>query len=372
VTLTVDVIKSPDDLRNVRDEWRELLDRSRDDLPFSSPEWIEAWWMHLSERGRIGDELAIHLVRSRNRLVGIIPLMATERRIGFLRIRTLSFVGADPYITELRRPIVDPEHGADVARVLARHLEDQEWDWIEWTGLVHGSSFACGLERALPLEWGGALSANVLRLPSSWDAFKAGLKRNIKESLRRCTNSLKREGLSATLDVGDQNALGTFFDLHAQRAKAEGMQTHPNRFASTRTRLFLEDVCARFGDRAIVLMLRVSNAIVAARVAFLVPRGLYLYYSGHDPLYSRFSVATTIVAEAIRYAIDRRLEFVHLSTGTDPSKARWGPVETMHHYAITTHSSARSQGLRKAATLARVARTQYAWIERALPARRVM
>jgi CelD/BcsL family acetyltransferase involved in cellulose biosynthesis len=64
---------------------------------------------------------------------------------------------------------------------------------------------------------------------------------------------------------------------------------------------------------------------VAARVAFLLQDELYLYFSGFDPKWARYSVMTTTVAETIKWAIQHRLRAVNLSTGTDVSKTRWSP-----------------------------------------------
>ena len=55
----------------------------------------------------------------------------------------------------------------------------------------------------MPLRWGRYQPANVLPLAPTWELFRAGLKRNIKESLRRCYNSLKRDGLAIRLVVAD-------------------------------------------------------------------------------------------------------------------------------------------------------------------------
>jgi hypothetical protein len=57
-----------------------------------------------------------------------------------------------------------------------------------------------------------------------------------------------------------------------------------------------------------------------------MPGCLYLYYSGFDPAWGKYGVATTIVAEAIKYAISAGVPRVHLSMGVDVAKSRWGPT----------------------------------------------
>jgi CelD/BcsL family acetyltransferase involved in cellulose biosynthesis len=52
---------------------------------------------------------------------------------------------------------------------------------------------------------------------------------------------------------------------------------------------------------------------------------------------------TTVVAEALRYAIEHRLRSANLSTGNDVSKTRWGPSETVYRDAVTVSPTMRAQ-----------------------------
>ena len=87
--------------------------------------------------------------------------------------------------------------------------------------------------------------------------------------------------------------------------------THPNRFASSGFARFSlrglrEAGCAR--EWSASFQLKVGEQIVALRIGFAVGTSLYLYYSGFDDAWARYSVMTTTVAEAIKYAIAQRLQ----------------------------------------------------------------
>jgi CelD/BcsL family acetyltransferase involved in cellulose biosynthesis len=160
------------------------------------------------------------------------------------------------------------------------------------------------------------------------------MSRNLKESLRKCYNSLRREGLSYGLEVvtaraAAGSALEDFFRLHSARASLSGTIRHRDVFAHPNCRAFLLDVCERFAERDAlrIYRLRVADAVVATRIGFVLGHGLYLYYSGFDPAFARFGVMTTTVAEAVKDAIGEGLERVNLSTGSDVSKSRWRPEE---------------------------------------------
>ena len=72
-------------------------------------------------------------------------------------------------------------------------------------------------------------------------------------------------------------------------------------------------------------MLCIAGEAVALRLGFVHDDELYLYYSGYDPAWGRYSVMTTVVAEAIKWAIGQGFGRVNLSTGSDVSKTRWRP-----------------------------------------------
>ncbi len=343
--LHISTATTVDELSALSPEWLELVERAECSVPYQLPEWLIAWWEWFrQDTPLIRDSLRVQAVRTDSgKLVGVVPLMLTERpRFGPLRVGSLGFIGADPYITELRSPILDPAYEGEVASAVAAHLREQgDWHWISWTGLTRDSEFGKALGRAMHLRWGSVETGNVLTLAPTWEQFRGGLKRNIKESLRHGYNALKRDGLHARLVVAEtgadvDDALGAFFRLHAMRAEQRGLPEHPDRFVGARRKQFLRTVAARLAERGVarVFSLYVGDAVVAARVGFVLPDCLYLYYSGFDPAWSKYGVMTTTVAETIKYAIGLGLPRLHLSMGNDVSKARWGPAASEFHEAV--------------------------------------
>jgi CelD/BcsL family acetyltransferase involved in cellulose biosynthesis len=91
-----------------------------------------------------------------------------------------------------------------------------------------------------------------------------------------------------------------------------------------------------------IFQIEIGGQVVATRIGFVLGRELYLYYSGYDVQWGRFSVMTTVVAEAIKWAIGERLAIVHLSTGHDVSKLRWDPHELPYRSAVQLGPGRRS------------------------------
>ena len=349
--MKVDVATSAEELLALKPEYDRLNAIGDNTLPFALHEWHVAWWNHLAKTERwLRDELRIHVVRDdRGECIAVVPFVSTRRTLGAFQTESLALLGSDPNFTEIRSSLVAPGAEGLAADAVTERLRDQAgWDWIHWSGLK--GPFGTALVNRAPLSWRPPVLDYVLDLAPTWDAFRAGLKRNIRESLRHCYNSLKRDGLSFELEIAQtpeavRNGLHMFASLHAMRAGLTKTVSHPDRFASLTSRNFLFEVCERLAARGVarVFLLKIRGYVVAARIAFVVGRHIYLYYSGFDPQWGKYSVSTTIVAEAIKYAIEHGLTAANLSTGTDVSKTRWGAVLVPFAEATQTRARLRSR-----------------------------
>jgi CelD/BcsL family acetyltransferase involved in cellulose biosynthesis len=244
----------------------------------------------------------------------------------------LQFLGADPAITEARSVVCEPELEHEAYRALLEDLDRDrdDWDFVRWSGIPANNPVVDGVESYATVSEGA--SAFVLDLPGSWGELRTRLPRNIKESLRKCYNSLRRDGLAFELRVARaadaSEALRTFYRLHGLRASVDSGITHADVFASHNSRAFLSDYFAHTpAEDALVFELVIGGEVVATRLAFRSGAKLYLYYSGYSPAFSRYSVMTTLVAEILKWAITQGIACVHLSFGRDVSKTRWRPRE---------------------------------------------
>jgi CelD/BcsL family acetyltransferase involved in cellulose biosynthesis len=377
--LTVDVVRSLDGVAELKDDFARLQSATGNTLPFALFEWQFTWCRHFIRREpSIRDQPMFHVVRTQDgTCIAIVPLILTQRRLGRLTFSSAGFLGADPAITEIRTSLVQPGYETPAAQALHRSLNTaRNWDCMEWSG--QGDRFSADIGRLRHLDWQPAAPTYVLDLPPTWDQFRAGLKRNIRESLRHCYNSLKRDGHAFELKLAAspsavREALQRLFVLHALRAAMPAKVPHPNHFAAAGVRQFMLDVCAELAarDAVRVFQLEIAGRVVAARIGFVVGDSLYLYYSGFDPGWSKYSVMTTTVAESIKHAIDLRLKTVNLSPGNDISKTRWGPREIPSQTAYEYGGRLSSRLVSHAYVKARSGQGLQGWLlKRLMPGRR--
>jgi CelD/BcsL family acetyltransferase involved in cellulose biosynthesis len=350
--MIVEKIDSLPSLLALEKNWNSLEMHSR--LPFSNWDWAVSWWTQLREN-KLGvkDSMFVRAIRSdAGDLVAVAPMVITRRpSVGPICVRQLQFFGADPNITELRGLLAVPGRHADAYRALVAHFCESadEWDSMLLSGIPPELELS-ELSNVLEFEWHGQTLDYELPLPASWEELRSALPRNIKESLRKCYNSLKRDNRNLVLEIVQEPeevgpTLQRFFAFHGARARRTDTVLHANPFATLEAQRFLIEVCERFARRRRlrIFQLLVDGQVAALRIGFVTNDTLYLYYSGYDAEFGKYSVMTTLVAEAIQYAIAQGLKSVNLSTGNDVSKARWRPVELVTRQALVISPCKRAE-----------------------------
>jgi CelD/BcsL family acetyltransferase involved in cellulose biosynthesis len=339
-TRTVTTVEA---LRSLRPYWEKLHAATGSRNPFVAWSWVWHWWHSFGrEHGPVRDRLHVLMQSDPAGTVrGIVPLISTTMGYAPFALRRLRLFGfaADANITEMPAPLVWPGWESASARAFAASVRMRrgQYQWGELNGIELeapvGAAFAAQAHAA---GWSALPSVPyyVLPLPDSWDVLRSRLKRNVKENLRHCYNSLARERHQWAFEAVSEpsmlpGALDEFFQLHRARADAERGPQHSDHFHSSVHQEFLRRVGHDLAleGRFMVCRLRVDGSVVASRIVLLAGDSMYLYYSGFDPAWSRYSVATTIAAECIKLAIERGAQTVNLSTGNDVSKTRWGPEE---------------------------------------------
>jgi CelD/BcsL family acetyltransferase involved in cellulose biosynthesis len=370
-SVTVSQVTDLQGIAGLVGDYAQLRGAAGNRLPFALHDWHLSWCRHfLNYHPHIEDEPRFCVLHdAAGRCVAVLPFIQSRRRFGPLRVTSLNMLGADPAITEIPTALVAPGYGALAVRA-AHDLfsASGEWDWIHWSGL--NEELRQELTGGQRLSWGETLSDFVLDLPPTWEEFRPLLKRNIRESLRHCYNSLRRAGHPFELQViadpaGIAPGLDRFLELHRMRAELRNTVVHPDRFATQVSRDFLYEVCGRLAQQGVTRLfgLRIGREIVAMRIGFVVDDSLYLYYSGYDPRWARYGVMTTTMAEAIKYAIAAGLKTVGLSPTRDLAKTRWSPRQVDYASVYETRDRLRSRCAYSAYLKARNADTPV-WLRR--------
>jgi CelD/BcsL family acetyltransferase involved in cellulose biosynthesis len=338
VSVKVHVIENLSLLEAIAPAWQVLDEQTFPRLPFTGPHWNLLWWKHFAEKRRtVADRIQSFVVFDGDQLLAVAPMMLTERpAVGPVRARHLQFFGADPNVTEVRGLCC---RRYDEGRVLDAILSDlaaraRDWDWVELSGFAEHGPAREVIARRTPLIWTRQVPDFLIEPGCDWEVFKQGLPRNLKEAIRKCYTTLRRDNLQYEFRVTErademEARLETFFELHSLRAHAPITPNHADVFAPLAARRFLREYLSRVSrlGSARLFELLVEGQVVASRIGFVLGDHLYLYFSGYHPKMSKYSVMTTCKVEAIKWAIRQGIKKINLSTGRDQSKLRWRPME---------------------------------------------
>ncbi len=300
-------------------DWRNLLDNSRANHLFLTPDFQKTWWQHFGE----GELKIITISETSGKLVVFAPLV--------LKDNTLSLVGGAE-VADYLDVIVDRENEAENYRQLWAAIRKLKWSHFKLLPLPSGSH-SLKYFRALAEADGLTVTKKVkapvfsLTLPKSWEEYLAGLPRHDRHELQRKLRRLedgRQVELYRTMDpqklAGDLNI---FFRL--LRASRETKAA----FLDPKMEKFFRDLAAVFFPKNVILLefLLLDQLPIAAKFAFRWNSSLLLYNSGFDPAYAQLTPGFALAAFCLKEAIAQDLNKFDFMQGAERYKQDLGGQE---------------------------------------------
>ena len=319
--------------------WRTLFtEQAAPANPFLDPAWILGWYRHFTTEA---DRLLLFITQTATgELVGVAPYFRQHVKVGPVRLAArLMPAGSGQANSPLEMPgfLAAREFSRDVAKVIvavtmshspkgwseATFGPSQSWFEPEWV-------YNLGQDVAF-FEHHRARACIVLRLAETWDATRTQLKRNVKESIRRSQNRMKKDGRSwqVVTRTGadlDDAAVCRFLELHRSRSANERATVHHHdAYADAPIRHFVRDVLPELAahNLATLFDLELDGRVVASQLALHAPRMSYIHSSGFLPEVWDFGPVTFLHSQVIKAAIERGDTLVNFSPGPNVSKMRW-------------------------------------------------
>jgi len=323
VTLEIKRIE-PREFDAQREEWNALLERSACDSVFLRWEWIHTWWKHFQQPHRT---LVILTARLEGRLVGIAPFYFETA--GLLRTRTLKFCSEElsPDYLDI---IAEKGQEADFARSLWQYLQEhsEDWDLISLDNLRAESLLATD-----PASFNGNVHAVVvsnrcphITIDRPFDIYYRErpvlASFSFHKKMRHLFDKMNVKHVIASDEKCLSRQLDDLFFLHEKRAQQMHMRSN---FTSEMARRFHLEVSGLFFQEQILSLHFLYDGLkpVSAYYAFIYGRKEFLYQTGFDPAYSKWSAGAVLLYFCVRRAFEDGLREFDFLKGTESYKSLW-------------------------------------------------
>jgi CelD/BcsL family acetyltransferase involved in cellulose biosynthesis len=345
-------------LEEIREDWLALYRASGTANPFSHPAWVMTWLEHFAAPE---DVYAVVARAESGELVAMAPFHRRRGRPRMLgRGLRLAGIGAGEMLTELPEILVAQSQST---RKTMRALVDflltacvRDWEWLELVlsprlGWFESDWISREAEdRGAEFTHTGTLAFVMLDLPSDWESFRAGLKRNVREAVRRSTNRLAKleGGWSYELPETEQElreAVNRLITLHRARSQVTDKEHHGDYLGAETDEPFLHAVAlAMFRAGAgTVPRIRIAGSDAAARLVLRGNGSIFYSLSGLDRERWDLGLGTQLHVQTLREAIERGDAVANLSANPDESKLRWGERLEVHNEFLVTAPGRRAQ-----------------------------
>ncbi len=326
---TIRVVTERGEFESLAEVWYELIkDVGRDNSIYLTHEWLSTWWRHFGERKKLN----ILLIEKQGQVIGIVPLMRTEYRIGLLRVRALETIGSE-YCNYIG--LVRSGNGEEAITTLIAYLEDKlvENRLVMLLDLVPEDSKILALLRSESHLFSNNLAfqervttlAPYVALPATWDEYYHSLSRKLRQKLRRASQSLQ-EAHSVQFQECNEDKLkymlSEFFDLHQRRW---GAVNTGRWFSAPGMRAFYEDIATQFLKKGWLHFssLNIDGRMANAEYGYVYNCKFYAVAAARDTRYSEYSIGHLHDKFLIEDMIGRGLKEFDYSRGDEPYKFYW-------------------------------------------------
>ena len=314
----------------LKHEWDQVLQRSKDKNIFLTWEYLSTYWKHFGK----GKTLTILCIEDKGKIIAIAPLRQSRYnfagKLGYNVIEPLGYRGLVPEGADYTGLLLG-EREEDCFKLILNYLvEHNGWDFIylmdvPQTSVIPG--LIAKVSKTVPFEIEEGSVCPYISLPDSMDIFLKELSRKFRKELGRCMRNLEKDYHKVKLkrynEIGPvEEAMKIHFELNQKRWKSKNML---GTFNTQEVRNFYIDVAKLFADNGWLALyfLTVNDEPIAGLYSFEYDQKMLAAVSGFDPDYSRYSVGNLLFAKVIEKCIERKMKEFDFMKGDEPYKFGW-------------------------------------------------
>jgi CelD/BcsL family acetyltransferase involved in cellulose biosynthesis len=327
--MRVTAVDNFNDFLALEEKWKKVLQQSNHTI-FQTWEWLSTWWRHFGK----GKRLLVLLAEVDGEILGIAPLMySVESKFG-VRQGIIEFIGTghSQYNDFILRA-----HDQQCIQMFFDYLNKLPYRWT-YAKLVDIPSESKYLPQ---ISNRTAIGRTILdlALPATYEGLSQNVKGKDRREFRRNLRRLEENGFKVELvdySTGGlvTKGMNTLFELHQKRWRSKG--GFRGMFAEPAFCKFSLDIAKCFSEKKWLGLycLEISGKPAATIVGFKYFSKFICFFSGLDPIYTKFSSGNILYWLAIPKLIQEGFVDFDFGVGIDNYKWQWRPIET-HNLDVT-------------------------------------
>ncbi|MFH1756789.1 MAG: GNAT family N-acetyltransferase [Pseudomonadota bacterium] len=310
---------------SLKKEWERILSASRYRNPFLTPTWNEIWLKHF------GNTQNLQVIHFRALEGTLLALGTFVNSCGEKGEKGLALMGSTD-VWDYRDLIISSGNEEETFIALAGFFKEGPWDYLEFKGVSEFSPTAHALPLIMKSSGFQVIQeieeiAVYLDLPPTWENFLEGLNSKDRHELRRKMRRMEKEINFELSKVEEPFAhageMEIFFDLHRKS------RTDKAEFMTAQMESYFREIATRFQEKGWLNLsfLKSAGKEIATYFSFDFEATEYVYNSGYDPQFRRFSPGIILAAQCIRRAIEKKMVRFNFLRGREDYKYHLGGKE---------------------------------------------
>jgi CelD/BcsL family acetyltransferase involved in cellulose biosynthesis len=324
--LKINEVTTKDKFNELRKDWNEVLERSKDDTVFLTWENVANSVKYLEKE----KALRILYITAGDRIVAIAPLKKSRYTLsgsfGYDVIEPLAYRNSD------YTGLIIAEKESECLKLFLKFLYKQnDWNFIYFydfpeTSLVFNllDSERCAFPK---FEIGKGRICPYMSLPESISSlmprWSGKFRKNLRRSLKRLEEDFGKVELKEYNELGSlKDGMQLFFTLHQKRWTLKGQ---PGVFNVQKIREMSLESAELLEEKGWLglFFLMVNNIPIATQYCLQYKQKMHYGLGGFDPDYSSYSVGNLITLKVIEKCIEKKIREYDFMKGDELYKFDW-------------------------------------------------
>ena len=223
--LDIEIVNKFEEFLHLENIWDNLLEKSQSDYVCLTFEWFKSWWLSFGKN----KELHILLLKDKDSILGIVPLMISRTKFRGLPVREIGFIQnensprCDFILTDKRE--------TSIGEIVKYFKENKEnWDVIHFVNIPQDSPNYEILQDALKrndMLFGikNGLYSPFIQIRSDWKTYFSSRTKKFRKATRNNINRMERLGPYRIKRIeninGGEGILANIFEISKNSGKAK-------------------------------------------------------------------------------------------------------------------------------------------------------